>query len=120
MDRRQQFYTVGDVGRSERLEQEPWCPVAATAGLIAGKWKPTILLNLKTGPVRFNELRRLIPGITQRSLTMQLRALESDGLVDRRDHNTNPPHVDYKLSERAWGLGPILDAMAEWGELHGH
>lgn len=98
------------------MAQESWCPIAATTALIAGKWKPTILLHLKAGPTRFNEFRRLIPDITQRSLTMQLRALERDGLVSRMDHGENPPRVEYALSQRAWGLGPILDGMEQWGE----
>jgi DNA-binding HxlR family transcriptional regulator len=94
------------------------CPVAATVAVIGGKWKPTILFNLKDGPRRFNELRRLIPDITQRMLTMQLRALEKDGLVMRTVHERIPPRVDYAFTEKGWTLGPILEAMAEWGEQH--
>jgi len=101
------------------LANPPWCPVAATVEVIGGKWKPTILFHLKDGPRRFNELRRLIPHITQRMLTLQLRALENDGVILREVFETVPPHVEYRFSERGLTLGPILDAMEEWGERYG-
>ena len=64
----------------------------------------------------FNELRRLVPGITQRMLTLQLRALEQDGVVARTVHNNVPPHVEYSFTRKGLTLGPILDAMEAWGE----
>lgn len=94
------------------------CPMAMTVERIGGKWKPTILFHLKDGPRRFNELRRLIPEITQRMLTLQLRALEEDGIVTRTVHVQVPPRVDYALSEFGWTLGPVLDAMERWGVDH--
>src|SRR6478735_4427696 len=94
----------------------PWCPVAATVEVIGGRWKPTILFQLKGRPRRFNELRRLVPGITQRMLTLQLRALEQDGIVSRTVHQTVPPHVEYAFTKKGFTLGPILDAMEAWGE----
>lgn len=93
----------------------PWCPVAETTKIIGGKWKPTILFHIKDEPRRFNELRRLIPGITQRMLTLQLRALEEDGIVSRTVHQTIPPHVEYALSTHGHTLCPILEAMSKWG-----
>lgn len=101
------------------MADPPWCPVAATVEVIGGKWKPTILFHLKNGPRRFNELRRLIPHITQRMLTLQLRALEDDGIILREVYGTVPPHVEYRFSDRGLTLGPILDAMEEWGEEYG-
>lgn len=95
------------------------CSVLATVNVIAGRWKPVILFHLKDGPCRFNELRRLIPEVTQRMLTQQLRALEKDGIITRTDHATVPPHVDYALSAAGLTLSPILDAMEAWGEAHG-
>lgn len=95
------------------------CPVATTLDVIGGRWKPTILFHLKDRPRRFNELRRLMPDITQRMLTLQLRALEADGIVDRTVHAQVPPHVDYRLSRYGRTLGPILDAMERWGVEHG-
>jgi len=101
------------------VKREPWCPVAYTARTVAGKWKGLILLQLKGGPQRFGELRRRIPGITARALTMQLRALEEDALVLREDRSEDAIlNVQYRLTERAWSLGPILDAMYDWGEVH--
>lgn len=94
---------------------KPWCPVEATLHVIAGKWKPMILLQLKDGPLRFNELRRLLPHVTQRMMTLQLKALERDGIIVRRDFNENPPHVEYSFSSRGLTLGPILESMEHWG-----
>ena len=98
---------------------KPWCPVAATVDVIGGRWKPTILFHLKDGPRRFNELRRLLPHITQRMLTLQLRALEADGIVARTVHAHVPPHVDYAFTERGLTLGPLLEAMEHWGNEFG-
>jgi DNA-binding HxlR family transcriptional regulator len=72
--------------------------------------------DLKDQPRRFNELRRLVPGITQRMLTLQLRALEQDGVVARTVHNSVPPHVEYSFTRKGLTLGPILDAMEAWGK----
>ena len=97
----------------------PWCPVAATVDVIGGKWKPTILFHLKDGPRRFNELRRLLPQITQRMLTLQLRALEEDGIIQRTAYDEVPPHVEYAFTEHGLTLGPLLDALEHWGEAYG-
>ena len=91
------------------------CSVAVTLDVIGGKWKATILFYLKDRPRRFNELRRLIPDITQRMLSLQLRAMEEDGIVVRTVHDRVPPKVEYAISEKGWTLGPILDAMERWG-----
>ena len=93
-----------------------WCPVEASLALVSGRWKPMILLQLKDGPRRFNDLRRSLPHVTQRMLTLQLRALERDGIINRKDFGENPPHVEYSFSERGLTLGPILGALEHWGE----
>jgi DNA-binding HxlR family transcriptional regulator len=98
------------------MKSNPWCPVASTIDVIGGKWKPMILLQLKDGPRRFNELRRLLPHITQRMLTLQLRALERDGIVSRTVFDTNPPSVEYAFTSHGLSLGPILESMEHWGE----
>lgn len=101
------------------MELEPGpCPVALTLSVIGGKWKPTLLYHLKDEARRFNELRRLVPDITQRMLTMQLRALEEDGVVLRMIHDTVPPQVEYELTPYGRTLGPIIEAMERWGERH--
>lgn len=91
------------------------CPVATTLDVIGGRWKALILYQLREGPRRFNELRRLIPAVTQRMLTAHLRELERDGIVHRHVHAVVPPRVDYSLTEVGVTLTPILSAMAEWG-----
>lgn len=96
------------------MPSEPICPVASTLKLIGGKWKPTILLHLKDEPRRFNELRRLIPGITQRVLTLQLRQLEQDGIIQRSSRGGFPLYVDYAFTSNGRTLGSILDSMEAW------
>lgn len=91
------------------------CPVETTIGVIGGRWKALILFHLGEGPARFNVLRRLIPGVTQRMLTAHLRELEADGVVSRTVFQVVPPHVEYALTPLGLTLTPILDAMAAWG-----
>lgn len=91
------------------------CPVEVTLSTIGGKWKALILYHAISGPRRFNELRRLMPNVTQRMLTQHLRQLEADGIVLRDVRAQVPPHVEYSLTEKGRSLIPILDAMAKWG-----
>ncbi|SRR5258708_5530113 len=92
------------------------CAVEATADIIGGKWKTVILYHLFQGPKRFNELRRLLPEVTQRMLTLQLRELEQDGIVHREIYKEVPPKVEYSLTEFGTSLGPIIVQMLDWGE----
>ena len=94
------------------------CPVEATIDVIGGKWKPLILWWLHQRNYRFAELRRLIPGITEKVLTQHLRELEADGIVDRRVFATIPPKVEYSLTEYGKSLKQALNAICEWGQLH--
>src|SRR5258705_11071881 len=94
------------------------CAVEATLGLIGGKWKGVILFHLEGGTQRFGELRRRMPGITQRMLTKQLRALEDDKLVIRKVYAEVPPRVEYTLSEIGESLRPVIDILKAWGEGH--
>jgi len=91
------------------------CPVAATIGMIGGKYKALILWRLVGGALRFGELRRLIPQATQKMLTQQLRELEEDRLVVRTVYPVVPPKVEYELSGLGNSIKPILDAMYAWG-----
>ena len=92
------------------------CSVERTLNLIDGKWKIVILYKLLRGTLRFNELRRLIPGVTQRMLTHQLRELESDDLLVRVVYAQVPPRVEYSLSTRGQSLEPVLLALKHWGD----
>jgi DNA-binding HxlR family transcriptional regulator len=96
----------------------PGCAVEATLDLIDGKWKGVILFHLQNETQRFGELRRRMPGITQRMLTKQLRALEDDGLVIRKVFAEVPPRVEYTLSEIGQSLRPVIDILKTWGERH--
>lgn len=106
--------------RFSRFDCNPGCSVEATLSLIDGKWKGVILFRLLAGPIRFNAMRRLIPAITQRMLTNQLRELEADGLVTRTVHEAVPPRVDYALSDLGRSLKPVLVALRAWGEKNHH
>lgn len=94
------------------------CPVEATIDVIGGKWKPLILWWLHQRTYRFAELRRLIPGITEKVLTQQLRDLEADGIVDRCVFATIPPRVEYSLTEYGSSLDRALKAICAWGQVH--
>ena len=102
--------------RHDRYDCSPGCAVEAALRFIDGKWKGVILWHLLDGTLRFNQLRRLLPGVTQRMLTNQLRELEADGLVHRRVHAEVPPRVEYSLTERGRTLEPVLSALKAWGD----
>lgn len=93
-----------------------YCPVELTLDVIGGRWKPVILAHLKEGVHRYGELRRRMPGISEKMLTQQLRELESDGLVTRRAFDDRPPRVEYSLTTEGAALGPALQLLYEWGE----
>ncbi|MDQ1143640.1 DNA-binding HxlR family transcriptional regulator [Bacillus sp. SORGH_AS 510] len=92
--------------------------VEATLEVIGGKWKSVILCHLTHGKKRTSDLKRLMPNITQKMLTQQLRELEADGIINRIVYNQVPPKVEYELSEYGWTLQGILDSLCAWGEKH--
>ena len=92
------------------------CPVDAPLEVLGGKWKLILLFYLLQEPRRNGELRRLVPTITQKMLTQQLRELEADGIVTRTVHDQVPPKVVYAVSDRERArLQPVLDALCDWG-----
>ena len=91
------------------------CPVDATLRLIGGKYKALILWNLINGTLRHGEIQKLIPQATPKMLTMQLRELEGDNLINREVFPVVPPKVEYSLTDFGRSLNPILRAMYDWG-----
>ncbi|WLR46634.1 helix-turn-helix domain-containing protein [Halobacillus litoralis] len=94
------------------------CPVEGTVDVIGGKWKSVIIYHLLDGKKRFNELKKLNSGITQRMLTLQLREMERDGIVHREVYPVVPPKVEYSLTDFGQSLEPIIQLMFDWGEQH--
>ena len=101
-----------------RYDCNEGCPVEACLGVIGGKWKGVILYHLLSRTMRFNELRRLMPDITQRMLTKQLRELEADGLIARKVYAQVPPKVEYSMTDYGKTLAPVVHALRAWGAEH--
>jgi len=98
------------------MRRHECCPMEATLDVIGGRWKGVILYHLLAGPKRFGELGRLLPGVTQRMLTLQLRELEEDEVIHREIFKQIPPKVEYSLSEFGRSLEPTIALMCGWGE----
>lgn len=98
-----------------RKEDLPACPVATTVQLIGNKWKLLILRNLMTKTHRFNELKKTIPGISQKVLTDNLRDLEASQIVKRTVYPVIPPKVEYELTDIGESMRPIIKDMELWG-----
>ncbi len=99
----------------QAVDQAGLCPMPDIAQLIGGKWKLIVLqILIFRGTKRFNELRRMIDGVTQTMLTNQLRALERDGLVSRKVYAEVPPRVEYSATPRAIALTDMFHAMHKW------
>ena len=96
-------------------DELPPCPVATTLMLIGNKWKIFIIQQLMNRPFRFSELRRAIPGISEKVLTDNLRAMEKDGIITRTVFPEVPPRTEYALSELGNTMRPIIESMATWG-----
>ncbi len=94
------------------------CPVEAAMDIISGKWKVVLLFHIMDGTKRFNELGRLLPGLTQRMLTNQLRELEADGVIARTVYPEVPPKVEYSMTPFGMTLEPLLKALWVWSETH--
>ncbi len=91
-------------------------PFGYTLMMIGGKWRLVILyLLIEYETIRFNELKRKIGSITYKTLSVQLKEMEADGLIMRKEYPQIPPKVEYSLSEKGKSLFPIMEAMCEWG-----
>ncbi|MDR6721596.1 DNA-binding HxlR family transcriptional regulator [Paenibacillus amylolyticus] len=105
--------TTDNIDSSENVRT---CAIAKPQNMIAGKWKLTILWLISMQTRRFNELQRLLPGISKGILTRQLRELETDGLIHREVYKEVPPKVEYSLTALGDSFMPILTSIAEWGK----
>lgn len=94
------------------------CGFAGALKAIGGKWKPSLLWSLHIRPHRFSELRRSLPGISEKVLTQHLRQMESDGLISRHDYGEVPPRVEYSITPHGFSLNDAVTAMSKWGKQH--
>jgi len=101
---------------SKSINLESDCPMNLTINILSEKWKLSILWHLSRGTIRFNELQRTLTNITQKTLTMQLRELERDGIIYRKVYPESPPRVEYGLTNIGESMKPILSVMCEWGK----
>jgi DNA-binding HxlR family transcriptional regulator len=92
------------------------CGLDAAIAVVGGKWKGLILFALREGPLRFGELRRTLPGISERVLILQLREMETAGLLHREVYHQVPPKVEYSLTEFGRSLNTAMAPLGEWGE----
>lgn len=106
--------SVGQMDR-EDMSDRLTCAVESTIKVIGGRWKVLILRELFQGVKRFNELHRVLHGITQKMLTQQLREMEADGIIHREVYAQVPPKVEYSLTPLGESLKPILKEMHQWG-----
>lgn len=91
------------------------CPYFTAQKVLQGKWSLLILFYLSIGPIRFNQLLKMMPDMTHATLSKQLKLLESSGLVIRTEYPQVPPRVEYSLSEIGKEFFPVLDSIREWG-----
>ena len=106
-------YTLNEKGIIE-------CDLTYAVNKIGGRWKILLISKLENRKLRFSELKKELPAITERMLTLQLRALEQDGLVRRTVYAEVPPRVEYELTEMAVAFGPIFKQLSDWGAKHRH
>lgn len=92
--------------------------MAYTLTLVGGRWKPGIICQLMAGKMRYSELKKSLPGISERMLVAQLRELEKDQLVQRIVHPEVPPRVEYELTELGGSMRDMMQCISDWGNMH--
>ncbi|CAN7670877.1 winged helix-turn-helix transcriptional regulator [Aminobacter sp. LjRoot7] len=102
-----------------RRKQPHSCGLGPAFNVIGGKWKALILWEVHIKPRRFGELKRLVPGISEKMLIQQLRQMEEDGLLAREDFGEIPPRVEYTVTQLGTSLATALTPVGRWGEEHG-
>ena len=98
------------------MASDPTCPVCRTADIVCGKWTLLLVRDLAEGRSRFCELERSLNGISPRTLSLRLRALEEEGIVERQTYAEVPPRVEYSLTAKGRALIPIIEGMRTYGE----
>ena len=98
------------------MAPDPTCPVCRTADIVCGKWTLLLVRDLAEGRSRFCELERSLNGISPRTLSLRLRALEEEGIVERQTFAEVPPRVEYSLTAKGRALIPIIEGMRTYGE----
>ena len=93
-----------------------YCPVDLTLSIIGGRWKGLVLWNLREGPKRFGELKKILVLINDKMLTQVLREFEKSGIVTRKVYEVIPPKVEYELTDEGKKLLPIMQLMSQWGD----
>lgn len=101
---------------TEATQRSYGCPVEKTLEVVSGKWKCVILWWLRQGEKRFGEIRLLVPAITNKVLTQQLRELEADNLIRRETYREKPPRVEYFLTDKGRSLKSLVELMCDWGK----
>src|ERR1700745_3603721 len=106
---------ISHVPRPKRHPYDQWAPDARALDLVGDKWTLLIIRDLVSGPRRFVELQRVLPGISTEQLRCRLNRMVADGMLTRKRYREVPPRVDYEMTERARDLMPILGELAKWG-----
>lgn len=108
---------VDGKNKAYKIEEKIYhCGTDITMSFIGGKWKCVILWYLRNGPLRFSEIKRLIPDITEKMLSIQLKALQADNLIERTSFGEKAPfRVEYQLSDFGKTLIPVIDVLTSWG-----
>jgi DNA-binding HxlR family transcriptional regulator len=104
-----------NLGFDVASSSDPACPVCATADIICGKWTLLVIRDLADGRSRFCELERSLAGISPRTLSLRLRALEDEGIVARHTFPEVPPRVEYSLTDKGQALLPLIEDMRRYG-----
>ncbi len=103
------------VMRTMRPVHDEECAVACSADIIGAKWTAVLVHDLSEGSRRFSDLERALPGISPRTLSERLRALEQEGILERHSYSESPPRVEYELTPKGQALLPIIEAMRQFG-----
>lgn len=92
-----------------------YCPVDLTLAVIGGRWKGLVFWNLRHGPKRYGELKKILVGINDKMLSQVLKELENNAIVHRHDYKEIPPKVEYSLTDKGKELLPVMQMMESWG-----